>query len=170
MERPRDPYAALQIAPDAEPEVVRAAYRALAQKYHPDVAGGSEARMTTLNNAWAVLRDPAKRATLDRERLAAAARTEASGSQATEWSASRPPTPRPARSGATVLDFGRYAGWSLPDIARQDPEFLEWLVRTPIGRRFEPEVRSLLEARAPVRPVMGGPPGRRWRGSAILGR
>jgi len=31
-----DPYRILQVAPSAEQEVIQAAYRALALKYHPD--------------------------------------------------------------------------------------------------------------------------------------
>ncbi len=43
------------------------------------------------------------------------------------WSqtAGRPPGP----TLSTVLDFGRYAGWSFGQIARHDPDFLEWLAR-----------------------------------------
>ena len=33
-----DPYKVLQVDPDAEREVIRAAYRTLALKYHPDVS------------------------------------------------------------------------------------------------------------------------------------
>ena len=39
MKHPRTLYAILSVTPDADPDVVRAAYRALAKKYHPDVAG-----------------------------------------------------------------------------------------------------------------------------------
>jgi len=28
-----------------------------------------------------------------------------------------------------VLDFGRYRGWTLAQVARQDRDFLEWLQR-----------------------------------------
>ena len=51
-----DPYRMLQVIPDAEPEVIQAAYRALARKHHPDV-GGSEMQMAMLNAAWETLRD-----------------------------------------------------------------------------------------------------------------
>lgn len=37
-----DPYRVLYVQPDAPPEVISAAYRALAKKYHPDVAGAVE--------------------------------------------------------------------------------------------------------------------------------
>ncbi len=38
-----DPYKILQVDPEAEDEVIVAAYRRLARKYHPDVAAGPEA-------------------------------------------------------------------------------------------------------------------------------
>jgi hypothetical protein len=44
----------LQVAPDACPEVIKAAYRALACKLHPDL-GGSEQAMQRLNEAYATL-------------------------------------------------------------------------------------------------------------------
>jgi DnaJ-domain-containing protein 1 len=45
-----DPYALLHVSRHAPPEVIEAAYRALAKRYHPDV-GGSEAAMKQLNRA-----------------------------------------------------------------------------------------------------------------------
>jgi uncharacterized RDD family membrane protein YckC len=49
----RDPFAILQVSPDAEPEIFLAAYRTLARKYHPDVCRdpASSARMAEIN--WA---------------------------------------------------------------------------------------------------------------------
>ena len=38
-----DPYRVLQVDPEAEWEVIRAAYPAFALKYHPDVSSGSAA-------------------------------------------------------------------------------------------------------------------------------
>jgi hypothetical protein len=63
-----NPYKILQVDSSAEPEVIEAAYRRLARKYHPDVnpAPGAAARMTELSEAYAVLRDPERRAALDR--------------------------------------------------------------------------------------------------------
>jgi curved DNA-binding protein CbpA len=67
-----DPYKVLQVDPEAEDEVIQAAYRRLAQKYHPDVAGPDGAtRMTSINAAWELLRDPARRAAHDRARSVA---------------------------------------------------------------------------------------------------
>ena len=70
MEEP-DYYKILQIDPGAEQEVIEAAYRRLARKYHPDVNKSPDAiqRMQQINVAYEVLRDPAKRAEYDRARL-----------------------------------------------------------------------------------------------------
>src|SRR6267378_5333216 len=70
MADPPDPYKVLQVDPEADPEVIQAAYRRLAQKYHPDLAADGDAarRMVAINDAWAILRDPETRAALDRRR------------------------------------------------------------------------------------------------------
>jgi len=71
---PPDPYKTLQVDSEAEEEVIAAAYRRLAMKYHPDTAGpGGAPRMAGINAAWEILGDPARRAALDRERALAAA-------------------------------------------------------------------------------------------------
>lgn len=60
-------YQVLQLDPAADPEIVEAAYRRLAMKYHPDRGGGPEAqeKMRQLNRARDILRDPQKRAAYD---------------------------------------------------------------------------------------------------------
>lgn len=64
-----DYYALLQVSEDAEAEVIRFAFKALAKKYHPDQAGpDQEERMRRINEAYAVLSDPDKRAAYDRAR------------------------------------------------------------------------------------------------------
>ena len=67
-----DYYAVLQVHPDAEPEVIEAAYRQLMRKYHPDVAAGDEImtarfheRAKQINQAYAVLRDWSSRRNYD---------------------------------------------------------------------------------------------------------
>jgi len=62
-------YQVLGVQEDAEDIVIRAAYKALAQKYHPDKWSGdvSEATrlMAELNNAYKILSDPVKRREYD---------------------------------------------------------------------------------------------------------
>jgi hypothetical protein len=62
-------YEVLQVDRRAEPEVVEAAYRRLARKYHPDTSGLDDGgrRMMELSAAYEVLRDQARRAAYDRE-------------------------------------------------------------------------------------------------------
>jgi preprotein translocase subunit Sec63 len=62
-----DYYGILQVHPRAEKEVIDAAYRRLAAKYHPDVSHASDAeeRMKQINTAYEVLSDPASRAAYD---------------------------------------------------------------------------------------------------------
>ena len=70
MTSDQDHYAVLQVHPEAEPEVIAAAYRSLAQLYHPDRNPSPEAgpRMVQINLAYEVLRDPERRAAYDRRR------------------------------------------------------------------------------------------------------
>ncbi len=219
MPEPRDPYKVLQVDPEADPEVVQAAYRRLAQKFHPDRAAGPEAavRMTEINRAWEVIGDPARRAAHDAERrahadVASVLRGSAPGSRRStagpahrsapsgagaagtdgarggpstagsvpgaagsgggtrpadevsgDWSSGRstygsgydPSSmrtadgegaagPPPGNASGSVLGFGRYAGWSLGEVARVDLEYLEWLDRMAIGRAFRPEIDGIL--------------------------
>lgn len=223
-----DPYKTLQVDPEAEDEVIEAAYRRLARKYHPDVAPGPDAqdRMVRINQAWELLRDPVRRAAVDRARLRAAtqgaraaaadAHSRAAGSAGAgqrpwagvdapsgrdgpdrraaeppprwpmpgmrdpsddsaggprpqhvsrDWTSGRstagsaydPVTmrapeghgaagPPPGNPSGSVLNFGRYAGWSLAEIARVELEYLEWLDRMPIGRMYQHEIDQLLRA------------------------
>jgi curved DNA-binding protein CbpA len=52
--------------------------------------------------------------------------------------------PPPGNPSGTVLNFGRYSGWSLGEVARRDLEYLEWLDRMAIGRIYREEVDALL--------------------------
>ena len=69
-----DHYAVLGVAPAAEDIVVRAAYRAMAQRYHPDkwqgAAGEASLWMRAINAAYAVLGEPRARARYDATRRA----------------------------------------------------------------------------------------------------
>ena len=59
-------YQLLGVAPTASAEEIRAAYRRLARALHPDTHGGAEdAAMASVNEAWHVLSDPARRAMYD---------------------------------------------------------------------------------------------------------
>ena len=205
---PIDAYKVLQVDSEAEDEVIQAAYRRLAQKYHPDVVGpgsSSDGRMASINKAYEILRDPVRRRAYDRERRATTA-----GAGGAPTPAARPPagdtghappagsfTARPGGGGhrtapgarhdgpeesspgdwtsgrssqgsgynpaemrtrdgfgaagrppgepsGSVLSFGRFAGWSLGEIARRDLDYVEWLDRSPIGRQYRDEIDGIL--------------------------
>ncbi len=204
-----DPYKILQVDPEAEEEVIAAAYRRLARKYHPDTATGAEAdgRIEAINAAWEVLGDPRRRAAHDRQRAlqaavsrsgagvspdGASARSAADGAApapgasrdsakpasapgpgapsrspepetvSRDWSSGRSSVgggydasmrkadgqgaagPPPGNPSGNVMNFGRYDGWSLGEIARSDLEYLEWLDRMPIGRPYRDEIDAIL--------------------------
>jgi curved DNA-binding protein CbpA len=181
---PADPYKVLQVDPEAEDEVIAAAYRRLARKYHPDVGGGPDAaaRMTALNAAWELIGEPARRAAFDRDRAieAALVRRTADGGPAPaegsttgprppetvsrDWSSGRSSTGSgydpsmrtadgagaagapPGNPSGSVLNFGRYAGWSLGEIGRRNLEYIEWLDRMPIGRPYRDEIDAILRS------------------------
>ena len=183
MKELRDPYKVLQVDPEADRDVIQAAYRQLARKYHPDrghiLPDDAAGRMVEINAAWELLGDQQRRAMYDRER-AAAARHQQAGTLATapsqpgetvhaasrvahqagNWAPNGAPPGNgawagrpPGRPSGSILNFGRYSGWSLGEIMRADPAYLDWLVRMSIGRTYRPEVQALLRnARRPEEP------------------
>lgn len=136
-----DPYKVLQVMPNAEQEVLRAAFRALALKYHPDHDSSSRAarRMIELNEAYAMVRNADARAQLDRARLR---KYDYEATPAGNGETTTAP-PRAASAG-TQLDQGRYAGWTLRDVAAHDPDYLRWLSRHSSGLRYRAEIARLL--------------------------
>ncbi|HEX9946149.1 MAG TPA: J domain-containing protein [Allosphingosinicella sp.] len=67
MPNPRSLYDVLNVAPEAEPVVLEAAYKALMKKYHPDhsVEAPVPKDAAEINEAFALLKDPARRADYD---------------------------------------------------------------------------------------------------------
>lgn len=64
----RNAYAILAVAPDSEDDAIVAAYRAMARRYHPDIAGeAATERMMLVNAAFERLRTPERRAEYDLE-------------------------------------------------------------------------------------------------------
>lgn len=126
----QDHYAVLGVALDADAEAIKAAHRELARRCHPDV-GGDEHEMMRINEAWRVLRSPTERAAYDAARYSP--RSLSGASRATD--------------GRLVLDFGRYAGWTLEDVAATDDDYLAWLERTPASLSFRAELRRVLDER-----------------------
>jgi curved DNA-binding protein CbpA len=179
-----DLYRVLNVDPGADVEVIRAAYRALARRDHPDVSAdpAASSKMAELNAAFGVLGDAERRAVYDQLRKALAATADtplgrpvvrpSEGPAAGPTISRQPLGARATAQGqpGTVLEFGRYAGWSLADIARYDPNYLEWLARTMIGRTYQEEIDKLLAVRRP-RPLSVSTPasGRRGLFGRLLG-
>ncbi|PUE52246.1 hypothetical protein B9Z45_13995 [Limnohabitans sp. 2KL-17] len=69
MDKLMDLYAELGVTPQAETDVIRAAFRALAQRYHPDRQGVVSplwaAKMVRINHAYKVLSQPEERRAYD---------------------------------------------------------------------------------------------------------
>jgi curved DNA-binding protein CbpA len=140
-----DPYKVLQVLPTAEQEVLRAAFHALALKYHPDHDSSARGarRMIELNEAYAMVRDVESRAQLDRARLR---NYDYEATPTGNGAAKSPASPRASGPG-TQLDQGRYVGWTLRDVAAHDPDYLRWLSRHSSGLRYRREIASLLAAK-----------------------
>jgi GGDEF domain-containing protein len=69
MKHDVDLYEILQVHPKAEPEVIKAAFKRLSKKYHPDNAEyGAEEMMKQLNYAYSILGDAEQRKKYDAER------------------------------------------------------------------------------------------------------
>ena len=154
-----DPYQILQVLPTAEQEVLHAAFRALAMKYHPDRDSSARAarRMMELNQAYAMVREPELRAQVDKARRTARTPFDAAAIPPMNGRSAPPPSQRTMRgseknANATKLDAGRYAGWTLKDLAGHDPDYLKWLSRHSSGLRYRKEISLILGSKA----VAGG--------------
>jgi len=141
MELDRDAYEILQVSPKAHADVIRAAYRALAHLYHPDRDGSqmSMRRMAELNAAYAELR------TVDRRKAYDTARARRHSTTVTSGVASFRVTPESGgERDPEMLDFGRYQGWTITQLARQDPDYLRWLSRHSSGIRYRARIEKVL--------------------------
>ena len=147
-----DAYAVLGVDPAADDGSVAAAYRALARRLHPDVAGdGATHQMSVVNAARAAR----ARARPRGQRARPAATTPP---QPQEPEQHRAPSPYhefddssgrdgtggagrpPGRPSGSVLTFGRHLGWSIGEIARVDADDLVWLEERREGRPYLDEI------------------------------
>ena len=58
-------YDLLQVSSDASIEIIKASYKAMAKKYHPDICGDNGEMMMKINEAYAVLSNPDRRRQYD---------------------------------------------------------------------------------------------------------
>jgi curved DNA-binding protein CbpA len=176
----RNHYQILNVAPDAEPVVIEAAYRALMKKYHPDQAVAAAApgpSAAEINHAFATLRDAERRADYDRR--------ERTRSQSVQLAAAYqpPPSQRVSRAfgwggwivsavlgGVLALmaeranelslaraDASRAAASAEPDMRSQPTLPKEPFLTPPPAAVAEAEVTTELAEAAPV-PVAALPP------------
>ena len=122
----RNYYTVLQVSRNAEQDVIEAAYKRLAGKYHPDVYSGADGadRMRELNEAYEVLGDARKRAEYNavlggaRDRAAAMGSKQGRPTSSVQPAVSKQPKrPRakppsrpghPARPGRPTRTIGRF--------------------------------------------------------------
>lgn len=150
----RDPYEVLGVPRTATTRQIRSAYVARARSAHPDLVGqrGTDV-MRTLNEAWGVLKDPERRASLDAEAGhagAAATHSRPAGRDGGSADGTKPfwtgaAGPPPGRPSGAVLDFGIFAGWSLGEVDRRDRGYLAWLRDRPEAKPYRQEIDRLLQ-------------------------
>ncbi len=156
-------YQLLMVDPGVDDDVLTVVYRRLVQRTnlaYEDDARRRE-RLGVIEQAYAVLHDPDRRRRYDLrvagipERDARPAAKEPDAVipvEPTREVVSIQPATKAvpvvsAGGGARVLDFGRYAGLSLRQVALRDPDYLEWLRRTPGGRHLQSDISVVLAPR-----------------------
>lgn len=96
-------------------------------------------KMAELNLAYAKVRTQDLRDAYDRARIrqrtVAVAVEPTPGSD--RWTARTP-------QDAGHVDFGRYRGWTISQLARHDPDYLRWLSRHSSGIRFRRQIDAEL--------------------------
>ena len=139
----RTHYDNLKVMRNAPPEVIRAAYKVLCQKYHPDkYAGSSESAervMKILNSAYAVLSDIEKKMAYDKslEELEARANAEASSGAAQQGHQASEEPERESwayESDTNTHHKPKDSAWQSRYGAYQDPPQIEY--HLPVRRFF----------------------------------
>jgi curved DNA-binding protein CbpA len=159
-----DYYKILEVDPEADAEVIAAAYHVLAKvvRDKPDLDESDQIRLAELDLAFAVLSNPAQRRAFDARRTpdtVAVGPGYANGNgdvhayDAAARLAAGPLSERLAAGlhgeslGELTINFGRYAGWTLSEIAASDPDYLQWLSRHSSGIRYRRAILRLLRER-----------------------
>jgi curved DNA-binding protein CbpA len=136
----RTHYEIMMLHPSATPEVISAVYRQLAKQHHPDRAGPEgEQRMAEINEAFAVLGNPEKRARYDEiiGLATASSSTSATGPSRTSpatrssSSASTPSSRSPGPSASGSGAASAFARASAPGATNLKYEGGAWSVRDP---------------------------------------
>lgn len=174
MTEERDPYRILEVPPDSSDTTIRKAYHARARRAHPDLVGtGGLNDMQALNWAWALLKDPVRRAEHDKahglpgpadghqpDRTSEPASADGAPAQNTRGFGGQPSWTGaagkpPGRPWGPVINFGIYAGWSIGEVARRDRGYLIWLQDRVEARALRPDIERLLAATPGENPTSG---------------
>ena len=159
----QDPYRVLNVSRRAGPAAIKAAYRELAKRLHPDRNpgdAGAEQRFKQVTRAYELLRDPAKRAQFDRGMIDADGKPQfgfgfgrGAGTRPGAQAGARPGAQGGFRAGDGLFEkiFGGAFGWGDPG---GGPSVDELRGAAPEGgrargvdRRHRVEVDFLLAAR-----------------------
>ena len=161
-----DYYKLLEVDPEADPDVIAAAYRVLTKRVRAkqDLEEADQIRLAELELAYVVLSNPAQRRAFDARRtpdtvavgpgyVHGNGKGNGHAYDAAARLAAGPLSERLAAGlhgeslGELTINFGRYAGWTLEEIAGSDPEYLQWLSRHSSGIRYRRAILRLLRDR-----------------------
>ncbi len=165
-----DAYATLRVTPNAEDFILEAAYRAMSRQFHPDGPKPDAARMAEINRAYDLVRTPERRKRYDRLHHLRPVRPRRDGRPSAprrawpprRWAVAfrhRPTAPAGPGAGTGALmtiDFGRYQGWTLKDLAKHDPDYLRFLSRHSSGVRYRNQISQLLPLEMETAPSRRG--------------
>ena len=156
-------YPLLMVDPGVDDDVLTVVYRRLVQRANLayEDEGQRRERLSVIEQAYAVLHDADRRrrydlrvagipAQEDAKPITAPAAVVAIETPREVVSVTPAPKSVPVVSSggaARILDFGRYAGWSLRQVALRDPDYLEWLRRSPGGRHLQSDISVVLTPR-----------------------
>jgi hypothetical protein len=152
-------YDVLEVSPKASPEVIRAAYRSLMQRFHPDKNPGDEAlgaRAAAIAQAYAILSDAGKRAEYNQSLDLAAQSavpvaqgqwhsTDAASNRAPRSGGTRPVVPRGTPATATGNHIVQIGIWCLLLLIAVGGF---WAFASRTGKKLEPraELASIQQA------------------------
>lgn len=142
-------YDTLQVSSKADIEVIRAAYRQLALKYHPDQAKttSSEEKMRQINEAFETLEDPIKRAVYDRT-ISTKVNTKPPTSTASPYTPKPPPKSKSTTWSASTDQFNQrvkrtHAATTRPSTGKTSGDSAEYTnSENPLRPQHKPSQRS----------------------------
>ena len=169
-----DAYGVLQIAPNAEDFILEAAYKAMARHFNPDGPTPNPARLADVTHAYDLLKTSERRKRYDRLHRTRPVGPGVPGTPAPRLNGDSPspaaqalggrvpgPTEGPAGLATSdpsmmTIDFGRYQGWTLKDLAKYDSDYLRFLSRHSSGVRYRNQIAQLIPDETAAAPSRRG--------------